>query len=214
MPYQGQNIVARRNPAGIALVIALHVVFVFVFALLSGLKVRQAEPLPQPMTGEVLPVNPKSPEPPPLNTTQPLARIDVSIDKRLPPVELAPATDDTLTEQPPPVVSGPGTNNAPGHEAVLAPPAVDPHYPLTQPPYPPAAIRSGAQGKLALQVLVATDGRVRDARVLETSGFATLDQAALEEARRHWKLRPGTRDGIPFEQWYTLRVVFHLKDRP
>jgi protein TonB len=205
MPYQGQNIVARRNPAGIALVIGLHVVFVL--ALLSGLKVRQVEP-PQPMTAEFLPVTPKSPEPPPLNTTQQLAKIDVVLpDILIAPDEIAPASEDRLTAQPPTAA-----NNVLIHEAVLAPPAVDPHNPLTQPPYPPAAIRSGAQGKLALQVLVATDGRVRDARVLESSGFATLDQAAVEEARRHWRLRPGTRDGIPFEQWYTLRVVFHLKD--
>ena len=40
-----------------------------------------------------------------------------------------------------------------------------------------------------------------------------LDRAALDEARKHWRLRPATRAGIPFESWYTLRVVFNLQDR-
>jgi protein TonB len=89
-------------------------------------------------------------------------------------------------------------------------PAVDPHAPLSLPPYPPAAIRAGLEGNLTLEILVGVDGRVRDARVLRSSGMEVLDQAAMEEARRHWRLRPGTRDGLPSEQWYRLKVVFHL----
>ena len=115
----------------------------------------------------------------------------------------------------PRIATAPGAVSAiaPPHEAVMTAAAIDPRSPLTQPPYPPAALRAGIEGSLALEVLVGPDGRVRDARVLRTSGSSILDQAAVDEARRHWKLRPATRDGVPFEQWYTLRVVFHLQSR-
>jgi protein TonB len=87
------------------------------------------------------------------------------------------------------------------------------HTPLTQPPYPLASVRSGEEGALVLDVLVGNDGRVLDAKVSRSSGSARLDQAALNEAKAHWRLRPATRDGRPFEQWLTLRVVFRLENR-
>lgn len=85
--------------------------------------------------------------------------------------------------------------------------------PLTQPPYPTASIRDNETGTVAIEVLVGTDGRVRDARIAQSSGSGRLDEAALREARQHWRLRPATRDGTPFEQWLTLRVVFRLESR-
>ena len=97
--------------------------------------------------------------------------------------------------------------------SVVTDAAVDPRHPLTQPPYPPGAIRGNEEGALNLSVLVGTDGRVRDVKVAESSGSSRLDQAAMSEARSHWRLRPATRNGVPFEQWLTLRVVFHLENR-
>jgi TonB family protein len=54
---------------------------------------------------------------------------------------------------------------------------------------------------------------VHDAKVARTSGSDRLDQAAVSEAKARWHLRPATRDGRPFEQWLTLRVVFRLENR-
>lgn len=91
--------------------------------------------------------------------------------------------------------------------------AVDPRHPLTQPAYPPAAIRGNEEGALNLLILVGTDGRVRDVKVAQSSGSSRLDEAAMSEAKAHWRLRPAMRNGVPFEQWLTLRVVFHLENR-
>jgi periplasmic protein TonB len=68
------------------------------------------------------------------------------------------------------------------------------------------------EGALLLNILVGPDGHVRDAKVSHSSGFERLDQAALSEAKQHWRLRPATRNGAAFEQWLTLRVVFRLED--
>jgi protein TonB len=73
--------------------------------------------------------------------------------------------------------------------------------------------RNSQQGAVALEILVGTDGRVRDAKVSQSSGFELLDQAAMTEAKQHWRLRPARRNGVAFEQWLTLRVVFRLEDR-
>jgi hypothetical protein len=40
-----------------------------------------------------------------------------------------------------------------------------------------------------------------------------LDQSAVDEAKRRWRLQPATRDGVPFAQWHKLRVVFELRNR-
>jgi TonB family protein len=53
-------------------------------------------------------------------------------------------------------------------------------------------------------------GRVGDARIVKSTGFPALDQSALDEAKRKWRLTPATRDGVPFAQWHRLRVTFKL----
>jgi len=60
---------------------------------------------------------------------------------------------------------------------------------------------------------VQPNGRVGDARVIRGSGYDLFDRAALEEARRNWRMLPATRNGEPYAQWYRLRVVFKLKNQ-
>jgi protein TonB len=88
----------------------------------------------------------------------------------------------------------------------------DPRRPLSQPPYDARAIREGHQGFVDVEIYVLPDGRVGEARILRSSGFERLDQATLEEARRHWRLLPATQDGTPIAQWHKLRVKFELKN--
>jgi protein TonB len=89
----------------------------------------------------------------------------------------------------------------------------DPRYPLTHPPYPPSDRRLGNEGSVDIEIYVLPDGRVGDARVIRSSGFERMDQSALDEARRRWRLMPATRDGEPFAQWHRLRVKFELRNQ-
>ena len=43
-----------------------------------------------------------------------------------------------------------------------------------------------------------------------SSGFERLDQSAIDEAKRSWRLVPATKAGVPFAQWYKVRVTFKL----
>ena len=62
-----------------------------------------------------------------------------------------------------------------------------------------------------IEIYVLPNGRVGDARIVKSSGFERLDRSALDEASRNWRLMPATRDGVPFAQWYRLRVIFKLE---
>lgn len=89
----------------------------------------------------------------------------------------------------------------------------DARHPLSQPPYPSSQIRAGNQGNADVEVYVLPNGRVGDARIVRSTGFDPLDQSALDEAKRNWRLTPATRDGVPFAQWYRVRVTFKITDR-
>jgi len=86
----------------------------------------------------------------------------------------------------------------------------DARHPLSQPRYPQSEIRGENEGNADVEVYVLPNGRVGDARIVKSSGFERLDQSAIDEAKRNWRLVPATRDGVPFAQWYKVRVTFKL----
>lgn len=64
------------------------------------------------------------------------------------------------------------------------------------PPYPSVSRRLGESGRVLLRVELDESGRVVKARVVESSGFARLDSAALT-AVRNWRCTPPRQDGHP-----------------
>jgi protein TonB len=61
-----------------------------------------------------------------------------------------------------------------------------------------------------VQGLIGADGRVRETRLQNSSGYARLDNAALQ-AVRHWRCQPVMRDGVLQEAWRNAPVDFILK---
>jgi protein TonB len=66
----------------------------------------------------------------------------------------------------------------------------------TSPRYPPHSRRMGEEGSVVLRVELDEHGNINAARVLTSSGFARLDDAALE-AVRTWRCHPARRGGHP-----------------
>lgn len=64
------------------------------------------------------------------------------------------------------------------------------------PPYPSVSRRLGESGRVVLRVELDESGRVIEARVVDSSGFARLDSAALT-AVRTWRCTPPRQDGHP-----------------
>jgi len=67
---------------------------------------------------------------------------------------------------------------------------------LTAPTYPAISRRMGEEGKLILRVELDESGRIENARVVDSSGYDRLDNAALE-AVKSWQCKPAMRNGEP-----------------
>ncbi|WP_369927542.1 energy transducer TonB [Xanthomonas sp. NCPPB 2632] len=77
------------------------------------------------------------------------------------------------------------------------------------PMYPPQAVRQHHEGTVRLEVSIGTDGRVSEARVLESSGFPELDRSALL-AIRSALYSPGRSNGRPVNSTVTVPITFSL----
>ena len=214
MLSSNSSITLRRGPASLLVVGGVHLV-VF-WALLHALQGRGHDYSSCGLCADIeIKMIEKDPPPPDqahLPDVTPATVHYIPTDP-VPTVPLTLADDGPTITLPPPAETDffPPAPTEP--QAVISGAAVDPRHPLTQPDYPASSIRSAEQGRIALSVLVGSDGRVIDARVAHSSGFPHLDEAAVKEARAHWRLRPATRNGVPFEQWLTLGVVFRLENR-
>jgi protein TonB len=197
----------------IGLVAAMHVAALFLIAKSLGIG-PSISLEPQRVIADVLPAEPRQDDPPPVAPEPDLVQQDVLVPA---PDDLT-VEDDTINDS---IVAqrkrvedipiGPGS-------AVVEPDNLvnvrnDPRHPLTQPPYPASYIRQGIEGNVDVEIYVQPNGRVADARVIRSSGYELFDRAAIEEARRSWRMLPALRNGQPYAQWYRLRVVFKLKNQ-
>jgi len=79
-----------------------------------------------------------------------------------------------------------------------------------KPVYPAMSKRLGEQGKTVVRVLIGADGLPKSARVLQSSGYERLDEAAMEAVMR-WRFVPGKRDGVPTAMEYNAPINWVLK---
>jgi protein TonB len=79
------------------------------------------------------------------------------------------------------------------------------------PPYPVVARRLGKEGVVVLDVLVAEDGHAADVRVLQSSGFAPLDESAATTVRERWRFVPARRGGAAVAVRVTVPIRFRLQ---
>jgi periplasmic protein TonB len=208
-------VAAQRRPLGalgrMGMVAGLHVAVLFVIARSLGIGVTKVEP-PPPIDARVID-QPRPPAEPP-RVPEP----DVSVTQQsfvIPDPDMAHLEfeTDTLTGPPPDAIyeEDPPPVAVPQPKIVDARP--DPRRPLSKPEYSARMIREGNQGTIEVEVFVQPDGRVADARVVKSTGYAELDLAAIAEAKRNWRLIPATQDGKPIAQWHRLRVTFKLNER-
>jgi TonB family protein len=77
-----------------------------------------------------------------------------------------------------------------------------------EPVYPDAARQMGVQGVVILEVLIAEDGKVQDARIMRS--IPELDEAAMT-AVRQWAFTPTVVNGVPMKAIMTVTVSFPPK---
>jgi peptide/nickel transport system substrate-binding protein len=76
-----------------------------------------------------------------------------------------------------------------------------------EPKYPAAAAEFNASGTVVVRVLVGEDGKVKEAKIINSFGNPACEQAALDAARK-WEFTPATKDGVPFEQRVSIPFTF------
>jgi protein TonB len=81
-----------------------------------------------------------------------------------------------------------------------------------RPPYPFAAVRQGAEGRVLLSAEVLSDGRAGRVSLEKSSGHALLDAAALNTVRS-WRFTPARKGGVASTQTVSIPIDFTLQNR-
>jgi len=81
---------------------------------------------------------------------------------------------------------------------------------MPQPNYPEASRKRGEEGDVLLKVEVLVNGRVGQAEVEESSGFALLDEAALRTIR-NWRFTTALKGREEVACWINIPIKFKLR---
>ncbi len=76
----------------------------------------------------------------------------------------------------------------------------------TQPAYPASARHARVEGQVKLEAVIRRDGTVGDVRVIQGLRMGCTEAAI--EALKHWRFKPGERNGIPVDVYFELTVDF------
>ena len=82
-----------------------------------------------------------------------------------------------------------------------------------QPEWPAKSEQNRESGSVALMVLVGADGKVRDAKITQSSGSRDLDKATLVAASK-CTFVPAVTDGVAVASWFGLRQQWIAGARP
>jgi protein TonB len=78
-----------------------------------------------------------------------------------------------------------------------------------KPTYPSSSIRLQEEGTVTLAMQIGIDGRVLDARVEKSSGYKTLDKAAIAGLSL-CSFKPANTDGTPENSWTKLQYAWKI----
>ncbi len=175
-----------------------------------------------------------------INVPQPLASISVSLIQATTNTRVTPQTErhgkpavlrsiaptPTKIATQTPDSSGPGITLAPDNgvspaptvgsivhaDATESPPRFDADYldnPV--PRYPSVSKRLREQGVVILRVHVEANGLPAEIQLHRSSGYATLDDAAIAGVRR-WRFVPARRGNDAIAAWVLVPVAFNIKE--
>jgi len=199
--------VEKKNSSrtiGFVVVVLLHLGAFY--ALQSGLAKTLMDAMNGPLEAsliEEIAIEDTAPPPPPPDFEAPppafIPMPDISVEAPAPQQTISKVTSVKKPPPPPPPPK-------------VVPPRSNPRRPITQPPYPTMSRRLGEEGQVILLLTVDENGRVSEAKVDKSSGFSRLDEAALKEAIRRWRMIPGTINGKASSMQFRFAVRFRIED--
>jgi protein TonB len=208
-PFQATDTTPRRF-VGITIVGILHIIVIY--ALATGLAQNLVAKLPQEFKAEVIPpkqeqVKPPPPPPPELQKPPP---------PFVPPPEIniqteAPSTNTITVQSKVAAPVTPAPPAPPKPAGITAPASIGaPHNCPQARWYPPIALRLNQEGTTTLAFTITTDGSITDVSVAESSGFSSLDDAAVRCAQASWHYKPALQNGQPVQVPWKAKVLWKL----
>jgi periplasmic protein TonB len=210
MTYKSRK-TASQQLTGLGFVVGLHLVGIYMVA--TGLAHQAVQNVMAPIETKVIEeAKPKAeelpPPPPKLQTPPPYVPppdLDVAIDA--PPPTTQTNAIAVVSNKPVPVA--PVAPPTPDVEAKFDPRGRYNAFPDTE--YPSQSRRLNEEGKVKIAILVQADNTVGEVKVVESSGFERLDNAAVEWYRKRGRFLAAVKDGQPIASWKTITVNFQLK---
>ena len=192
------------SPSRLGIVIALH------GAALAALMLAKPEYVPKidwkPIDIYTVPDEPPPPPPPvPEVTPQPRQTVETT-----PPIVTAMGPVENPIPPQPPVVPTYTPPYTPAAPAPVLTEATMIRGVEVQPQYPMSLARQEIEGFATVRVLIGTDGRVKDVQMVSATE-PEFFEATARQAKRYWKFKPATRDGIAVESWRQMTVRFKLE---
>jgi periplasmic protein TonB len=172
-----------------------------------------AAPPPKPSKPVESPAPVKSPE-----KLEPVQAVETNQTREapesaaLPTQPLGPARQDSPTSPAPvtPVTAvTPAAAASSGQSNGLPQARIRASAQCVAPSYPRRSIMNNEQGVSQIELLIGEDGRVRESRVAQSSGFFRLDQAALQ-ALSACEFEPERINGEARQAWARIRYVWRL----
>jgi protein TonB len=202
--YRTAQPAPRTRMVGLATVVALHAVGLYALATMTG--TVPLPHLPTALTVYSLPDNQKVDEVPPPPTPVFLPP---------PPLVMAPPIVEIEPSAPSPnAITLPSRSDVAAAAPAVAPAPPTPAQAIaathTIPEYPPVSRRLGEQGTLTLRITITEQGAVSDARLESSSGFARLDEAAMQWVKAHWRYRPAVQGGKAVPWTALAEITFRL----
>lgn len=207
---------------GIAAVILLHLIIGYI--LMSGLGKNILKPAEKPVELQIIqdipppePEKPKETPPEPPKIVEKVLKtpeVEKPVEKIVPVQETTP----TVTTQPT-QISTPAPTPSASPSPVVA--AVTPaptgvtrgvsqgEAGCKSPDYPRESLMNEEQGDVLISVYVDANGKVKEAKVKQSSGSKTLDRAA-SKAFSLCTFKPAMKDGEAQESWYDIPYEFIL----
>lgn len=183
---------------------------VMIGQLVSRAPVTQPEPLPaQPEPPRPKPIVKPRPVPAPPVPTAPPSERAVTAPSPEPPVPAAVDLQATAPA-PAPVAAAPAPAPQEPAEPLIPPRSDAAHLSNPAPVYPAVSRRLREQGRVLFDVYILPDGTVGEIKLKRSSGFARLDEAALE-AVRQWRYVPAKRGDQPIPFWYVQPIDFAMR---
>ena len=172
------------------------------------------EPDPPEKPEEQPPETPR-PEPPPPAKPEPPARVEPMAEPVPEPVVEPPAqTEPPAPESPAPAPKTASANSAAQNSTLISDKGVVTEAATTvpvQPKYPRLSQRRNEEGDVQLAIEVSASGKPGKIRVVQSSGYKRLDEAAVKAVQKA-TFTPARKFGRPIDSTTTITITFRLTD--